>query len=131
MYWLLNYLHTHPDAVLIFKASNMVLWVDPDAAYLVKPNTKSRMPGFYYVSTHPAKLKVKTPPLNETILAICKTMPHVMASTEESEMEGLFMNAQEIIPVRHDLIALAHPQPPTYLKTDSSTSSSIIDSTIK
>ena len=50
--WLLDYLHTHPDAVLLFKSRDMVLWVDSDAAYLVKPNAKSRMAGFYYLSTH-------------------------------------------------------------------------------
>jgi len=54
--WLLDYLHTHPDAVLLFKASDMILYVDSDAAYLVKPNAKSRMAGFYYLSTHPEKL---------------------------------------------------------------------------
>ena len=54
-----------------------------------------------------------------------------MASAAESEMAGLFMNAQEIIPIRHALIALAHHQPPTPLKTDNSTSSSFIDNTIK
>ena len=49
--WLLDYLCTHPDAQLKFVASDMVLWVDSDAAYLVKPGAKSRMAGFYYLST--------------------------------------------------------------------------------
>ena len=54
-----------------------------------------------------------------------------MASAAEAEMAGLFMNAQEIIQVRHALAALAHHQPPTPLKTDNSTSSAFIDNTIK
>ena len=54
-----------------------------------------------------------------------------MASAAESEMAGLFMNAQEIIPIRQGLIALAHPQLPTPLKTDSSTSSSFIGNSTK
>ena len=127
----MDYLHTHPDAVLLFKASDMILYVDSDAAYLVKPNAKSRMAGFYYLSTHPEKLNGKPPPLNGAIHIVCKTIPHVMASAAESEMAGLFMNAQEIIPIQHALIALSHHQPPTPLKTDNSTSSSFIDNTIK
>ena len=120
--WLLYYLHNHPNSILMFNASNMVLWVDSDAAYLVKLNTKSRMAGFYYLSTHPSKLQPgKKTPLNGSIHTVCKTIPHVMESAAESEMAGLFMNAQEIIPLQHGLIALAHPQPPTPLKTDNST----------
>jgi len=129
--WLLDYLYTHPDAQLKFNASDMILWVDSDAAYLVKPGAKSRMAGFYYLSTHPNKLAGKKPPLNGAILIICKTIPHVMASAAEAEMAGLFMNAQELILVRHALAALAHHQPPTPLKTDNSTSSAFIDNTIK
>ena len=89
------------------------------------------MAGFYYLSTHPEKLNGKPPPLNGAIHIVCKTIPHVMASAAESEMAGLFMNAQEIIPIRNALIALAHPQLPTPLKTDNSTSSSFINNTIK
>ena len=54
----------------------------------------------------------------------------MITSAEESEMAGLFMNAQEIIPIRHGLIVLSHPQPPEPLKTDNSTPSSFIDNTI-
>ena len=54
-----------------------------------------------------------------------------MASAAEAEMAGIFMNAQEIIQIRHTLAALAHHQPPTPLKTDNSTSSAFIDNTIK
>ena len=66
--WLLYYLHTHPDAELMFKASDMVLLVDSDAAYLVKPGAKSCIAGFYYLSTHPNTLvPSQKPPLNGVI----------------------------------------------------------------
>ena len=110
--WLLNYLHTHPDAKLLFKASDMVLWVDSDAAYLVKPEAKSRMAGFYYLSSHSENLSSGAkPPFDEAIHVIFKTIPHVMSSAAESEIASLFMNAQKIIPIRHVLVALAHPNP--------------------
>ena len=53
-----------------------------------------------------------------------------MTSAAESEIAELFMNAQEIIPTRYGLMALAHPQSPTPLKTENSTSSSFIHSNI-
>ena len=110
----------------------MVLWVDSDAAYLVKPGATSRMVGVYYFSTHPDKLMTgKKPPLNGVIHIVCKKIPHVMASITESEIAGLFMNAQGMIPIRHALQALAHHQPPAPLKADNSTSSSFIDNSIK
>ena len=54
-----------------------------------------------------------------------------MTSIAKAKIAGIFMNAQEIIPIRHALAALAHPQPPTPLKTDNSTSSAFIDNNMK
>ena len=42
---LMDYLATHPNAVLRFKASDMRLHIDTDAAYLVAPGAKSRFAG--------------------------------------------------------------------------------------
>ena len=41
------------------------------------------------------------------------------------------MNAQEAIPIRHCLMDLGHPQPPTPLKTDNSTAKGILTGEIK
>ena len=43
----LDYVATHPDAILTFKASNMVLNVHSDASYLTEPKTKSRAGGHF------------------------------------------------------------------------------------
>ena len=73
----------------------MILWVDSDAEYLVKPGAKSQMAGFYSLSSHPEKLSSGAKPLlNGAIHIVCKTILHIMASAGESEMAGLFMNAQ-------------------------------------
>ena len=37
----MDYLHTHPDAVVQFHASNMILYIESDAAYLVLPQARS------------------------------------------------------------------------------------------
>ncbi len=42
---LMDYLHTHHNAKIRYKASDMQLYVDSDAAYLVAPKEKSRIAG--------------------------------------------------------------------------------------
>ena len=56
-----------------------------------------------------------------------------MASSEEAEYGGLYMNAQEQVPIRNITIELGHLQPPygTPVITDSSTSYGIINRTVK
>jgi hypothetical protein len=44
---------------------------------------------------------------------------------------GLYINAQTTIPIRDTLIAIGHPQPPTPIKTDNSTSLGIATSLMK
>ena len=110
----------------------MILWVDTDAAFLVHPGAKSQVAGHYMLSDHPNNLPNSTPPtLTAPVHMICKLIPHVVTSAAEAETGGLFINAQELIPVRHALEALGHPQPPTPLKTDNSTAESFVSKNIK
>ena len=44
---LMNYVSTYPDAYIRFHASEMVLFADSDAAFLVLPKAKSRVAGFF------------------------------------------------------------------------------------
>jgi hypothetical protein len=44
----LDYCATNPDAKLIYRASDMILKNDSDAAYLVAPGAKSRAGGHTY-----------------------------------------------------------------------------------
>ena len=53
MEWLLDYAATYPNPKLRFYASDMVLHVDSDVAYLVLPNSKSCYAGYFYLSDHP------------------------------------------------------------------------------
>ena len=55
----------------------------------------------------------------------------VVASASESELAGLFYNAQEATPSVTTLEELGHPQPPTPLKTDNATASGIATKTVK
>ena len=124
----LDYVATHPSPFLRYHASNMVLHCDSDAAYLVAPQSKSRVAGFYHLSSF--RTKSNPPPLNGGIHVECKTLRHVVSSAAEAEVAGLFHNAHTILPIRRILHALNHPQPPTPVKTDNSTANGFIHKNI-
>ena len=54
-----------------------------------------------------------------------------MTSAAEAETAGVYGNGQEIIAIRVSLQALRHPQLATPLKTDNSTSNSVVHANIK
>ena len=61
----MDYVHTYPDTYIRYKASNMVLHIDSDAAYLVAPKPRSRVTGYFNLSDYPTT--TKTPTLNGSI----------------------------------------------------------------
>ena len=103
---LLDYLHTHPEATLRFKASKLILHIDSDAAYLVAPNAKSRIAGYFYLGDG-----TKSTDLNAAIHIECCLLKHVVASAAEAETGGVFHNCQFSIHIRRMLEVLNHPQP--------------------
>ena len=48
---LLDYASTYPNTTIRFYSSDMVLYAESDAAYLVQPNARSRVAGFFYLSS--------------------------------------------------------------------------------
>ena len=122
---LLDYIATYYDASVRFHASDMVLRADSDAAYLVAPKARSRIAGYFYLSS----IKDK-PPLNGVVHIECKTLRHVVASAAEAETAGVFHNSQIVLSMRRILEALNHPQPPTPMKTDNSTTTGFIRNNI-
>ena len=121
----LNYAATHPDAKKVYKASDMILSVDSDAAYLVAPMARSRAGGFHYLGNKEGTM------LNGSVAVVAKIIKNVMASAAEAEVGALFMNAQVAAPMRVTLEELGHPQPATPMKTDNSTANGIMNGTIK
>lgn len=47
-FMLMDYAATHPLAIIRYHASDMILHVDSDAAYLVQPNARSRYAGHFF-----------------------------------------------------------------------------------
>ena len=117
---LMDYAATYPELIIQFYTSDMVLHVDSDIVYLVLPNVKSRVVGYYYL-TSIQPTPDQAPTLNALILVICKTLRHMCSSAAKAETAGVFTNAQLAIPIRYILECLGHPQPPTPIKSDNST----------
>ena len=60
------------------------------------------------------------------VLVECKTLHHVVASSEESETVAAFHNTQRALPIRHMLTQIGHPQPPTPFHIDNQTTTNFI-----
>ena len=73
-----------------YYASNMVLVIDSDAACLVLPHAKSRIAGYYYLTSN---LINDAPPLNTPALVMCETLKHVVSLAAEVETAEVFTNA--------------------------------------
>jgi hypothetical protein len=127
---LLDFAATYPDAKIRFHASDMILNIDTDAAYLVMPNAKSRIAGYFYLSSLPSASNIPVP-INGPILVECTTIKHVVGSAAEAECGGCYHNAQKAIPIRIALAELGHPQPKTPLKTDNSTAAGFANNSMR
>lgn len=44
----LDYATTHPDAEIVYKASDMHLWIHTNASYLTEPKARSRAGNIVY-----------------------------------------------------------------------------------
>ena len=131
---LLDYLSTHPDATIRYHASDMILAVCSDAAYLVLPNARSRAAGHFFLTDLPGAISSPpNPKLNGAVHVLCKTIRTVAASASEAETGSLFLNAQEAVPMRTALVEMGHPQPPsgTPLETDNSTALGILHAHVR
>lgn len=54
---MLDYLATHPDAVMIFRAFDMILDLRSDVFYLSEKNAKSRIGSYFFLGYIPKKGK--------------------------------------------------------------------------
>ena len=119
---------TYPSSVIRFHTRNMILHMDTDAVYLVAPGAKIRIAGYYYLSYDRSK---KPDPSNAPFQIVCKFLKHVVASATKAKIAGVFLNDQEIIFIWRLLVALGHPQSPTFLTTNNSTSSDFVNKNMR
>ena len=120
---------THPDARIRFRASDMILNVHSDASYLSAPKARSRAGGYYFLGSLPKDNEPIV--LNGAFYVLCTILKLVAASAAEAELGALFLNAKQAKIIRTTLEELGHPQPPTPIHIDNSTTVGIVNSTIK
>eukprot|EP00804_Cyclotella_cryptica_P022657 CCRYP_012469-RD/>CCRYP_012469-RD protein AED:0.40 eAED:0.32 QI:0/-1/0/1/-1/1/1/0/384 len=90
---LLDYCASHPDAIVRFTASDMVLNIHSDASYLSESNARSRIAGHFFLGSVPID---KTPiKLNGAIYVFCGILKFVVASAAEAKLGALFLNCNE------------------------------------
>ena len=123
---LLDYVATHPDAILTYEKSDMVLAVDSDASYLSEPKARSRAGGHFYMSSETDERS-----RNGAILNISKIMTAVMSSAADAELGALYINACEAVSIRNILHEMGHKQPPTPIQTDNAMADAVINKTIQ
>jgi hypothetical protein len=121
----LDYAATHPDAIVTYRASNMVLAGHSDASYLSETKARSRAGGHFFMSNNSAD-----PPNNGAVLTVAQIIKAVMSSAAEAELGALFINCREAIPARHALEEMGHKQPPTPMQTDNTTALGVVTNNI-
>jgi hypothetical protein len=84
---------THPDVVIQYRASDMILNVHSDAFYLSTPKACSQASGYFFLGSLPHNGDpIK---LNGAIHVSCTIPKLVAASAAEAELGAHFLNAQE------------------------------------
>jgi hypothetical protein len=83
----------HPDAIIRYRDSDMILNVHSDALYLSAPQACSRAGGYFFLGSIPQDGNpIK---LNDAIHITCTILKLVTAFAAEAELGAIFLNAQE------------------------------------
>jgi hypothetical protein len=107
----------------------MILNVHSDASYLSLPKARSRAGGYFFLGSLPCNGDpIK---LNGAIQVSCAILKLVAVSAAEAKLVALFLNAQEAKVFQLILAELDHPQPPTPIHIDNTTTVGIVNKTIK
>ena len=119
---LLDYLASQEEAVLTYRASDMILAAHSDAGYLNEPQAKSRAGGHFFLSANS-----DIPANNGAVLNIAHIIRHVMSSATEAELGALYIMAREAVYIRIVLEELGYEQPPTPMQTDNAMAEAVIN----
>jgi hypothetical protein len=118
----LDYASTNPNAVVTYHASDMILARHSYASFLSKSNAQSRAGGHFFMSSN-----VELPPDNGVVRTILQIIKAVMSLTAEAKVGALFINCREVVPARHVLKFLGHPQLPTPMQMENTTALGVVN----
>ena len=122
-------MHTNSNAVIRFRASDMIINLHFDASYLSVARGRSRAGGYFFLGSIPKNGEPIF--LNGNIAVTCAIIKIVAASAAEAELGALFINAKEANIIRIILSELGHPQPPTPIHVNNTTAVGIVNNTIR
>jgi len=106
----------------------MILRIHSDASYLSEAQARSRAGGHFYLGDKPSNKPEKG---NGAILTTSIIMKNVMSSAAEAECGALYNNAKEGVALRNTLHEMGHPQPPTPIQVDNSTTNGFANKQIR
>jgi len=121
----LDYMASQEEAVLTYKASDMVLTIHSDASYLSEPKDRSCAGGHMFMSAND-----DIPTNNGAVLNILQIIRAVMSSAAEAGLGALFIIAKTAVSIRHTLEELGHPQPRTPIQTENKTATNLLTNKI-
>jgi hypothetical protein len=125
---LLNYVASHPEALIRYSASEMILNIHSDARYLNETEVRSRAGGHFFMRSKP---KGGNKQHNGALLTLSTILRMVVASAAEAEMGAMFLNAKEGVNIQNIIREMGHPHPATPLQTDNTTAHAILSGTCK
>ncbi len=125
----LDYMWTHPDTIIRYCVSDMILNVHSDASYLSAPKARSQAGGYFFLGSLPHDGDPIR--LNGAIHITCTILKLVAALAVEAELGALFLNAQEAKIMQLVLTELGHPQQPTPIHINNTTTVGIVNNTVK
>jgi len=114
--YFLDYAASHPDAILTYAASDMVLNIHSDGSYLTEPKARSRAGGHWFMAEDEENAMN-----NGAVLNIAQIIRNVVTSAASAEIGALFINTRQVIPARRLLEEMDHKQPATPTQTDNTT----------
>ena len=120
---LLAYMACHPNAEVVFKASDMQLCIHSDASYLSEPESKSRAGGIQWLGSEL--------PYNGAIDILTTTIKAVVSSASEAEYGAAFLNATHALPAIRTLEFFNFPQFQVPITMDNSTAHGIVTGSMK
>ena len=94
----IDYASTHPDSIVTYHVSNMVLAGHSGASYLSELKSRSRAGRHFFLSNN-----TEYPANNGSVLTVANIIKAVMSSAAEAELSTLFLNFSKAIPTRQAL----------------------------
>ena len=98
------------NTVICFHTSDTLLTINSDASYLVLPQVRIKLAGYFCLTTSSSID-------NGAVWIECKSIRHMVSYTAEAETHSIFHNAWHSVSLRSILIGTGHLQPPATSNT--------------